>query len=157
MATHSSILAWEIPQTEGYNPWICKELDVTEHTYTAPHPPHRQPTDVSLAITIIHTIAGMTPSSHVYTQAILSYIAPEPAMSFLLCWTSGGISSHCCSLEPLQQVQAWWHSFPFFLNPNRCQKHISWSHNCFLVTSCALISLCIRSKPQGQRIPVFYQ
>ena len=32
MATHSIILAWEIPQTEeceGYNPWDHKELDTT--------------------------------------------------------------------------------------------------------------------------------
>ena len=32
-ATHSSILAWETPLTErslvGYNPWGCKESDVT--------------------------------------------------------------------------------------------------------------------------------
>ena len=33
MATHSSVLAWRIPWTEGlvgYNPWGCKELDMTE-------------------------------------------------------------------------------------------------------------------------------
>ena len=33
MATHSSILAWEIPWTEGpggYRPWGCKELDTAE-------------------------------------------------------------------------------------------------------------------------------
>ena len=32
MATHSSILAWEIPWTEGlasYSPWSRKELDMT--------------------------------------------------------------------------------------------------------------------------------
>ena len=32
MATHSSILAWEIPWTEnlvGYSPWGCKESDTT--------------------------------------------------------------------------------------------------------------------------------
>ena len=32
MATHSSILAWEIPWTEepgGYSLWGCKELDTT--------------------------------------------------------------------------------------------------------------------------------
>ena len=37
MATHSSILAWEILWTEslvGYRPWVCKELDMTEHTHT---------------------------------------------------------------------------------------------------------------------------
>ena len=36
-ATHSSILAWNIPQTGrlmGYNPWDCKGLDMTEHTHT---------------------------------------------------------------------------------------------------------------------------
>ena len=37
MATHSSILAWRIPQTEeplGYSPWGCEELDVTDwHFY----------------------------------------------------------------------------------------------------------------------------
>ena len=34
MATHSSILAWEIPWTKepgGYCPWGCKESDTTEH------------------------------------------------------------------------------------------------------------------------------
>ena len=32
MATHSSILAWKIPQTEeAGGPWGCKELDMTEH------------------------------------------------------------------------------------------------------------------------------
>ena len=33
MAIHSSILAWEIPQTEepgGYSPWGRKESDTTE-------------------------------------------------------------------------------------------------------------------------------
>ena len=34
MATHSSILAWEIPWREEpgglYSPWSCKELDMTE-------------------------------------------------------------------------------------------------------------------------------
>jgi len=33
MATHSSILAWEIPQTEepgSYSPWGHKELDMNE-------------------------------------------------------------------------------------------------------------------------------
>ena len=32
MATHSNILAWEIPWTDllaGYSPWGCKELDTT--------------------------------------------------------------------------------------------------------------------------------
>ena len=31
MATHSNILAWEIPRTEslvGYSSWGCKELDM---------------------------------------------------------------------------------------------------------------------------------
>ena len=35
MATHSSILAWEIPWTEesaGYSPWGQKESDMTEAT-----------------------------------------------------------------------------------------------------------------------------
>ena len=34
MATHSSIFAWKIPWTEepgGYNPWGCRELDMTEY------------------------------------------------------------------------------------------------------------------------------
>ena len=33
MATHSSILAWEIPWTEepgGLSPWVTKESDMTE-------------------------------------------------------------------------------------------------------------------------------
>ena len=35
METHSSILAWEIPQTEEPGgPWGCKESDMTEHTHT---------------------------------------------------------------------------------------------------------------------------
>ena len=40
MATHSSILSWEIPWTEepgGYSPWCHKESDMTEwltkHTF----------------------------------------------------------------------------------------------------------------------------
>ena len=35
MATHFSILAWEIPQRSlvGYSLWGCKELDMTEHIY----------------------------------------------------------------------------------------------------------------------------
>ena len=33
MATHSSILAWKIPWTEGYSPWGCKELDMTERLH----------------------------------------------------------------------------------------------------------------------------
>ena len=34
MATHSNILAWEIPWTEdlaSYSPWCCKESDTTYH------------------------------------------------------------------------------------------------------------------------------
>ena len=37
VATHSSILAWEIPWTEepgGLHPWDHKESDVTEHAHT---------------------------------------------------------------------------------------------------------------------------
>ena len=33
MATHSSILAWEIPWTEepgNYSPWVTKESDMTQ-------------------------------------------------------------------------------------------------------------------------------
>ena len=40
MATHSSILAWNIPWTEelvGYSPWGCKELDMTEQLSTHTH------------------------------------------------------------------------------------------------------------------------
>ena len=39
MATHSSILAWEIPgkngqkSLAGYSPWGCKESDMTEATW----------------------------------------------------------------------------------------------------------------------------
>ena len=29
VATHSSILAWKIPWTEGYSPWSLKESDTT--------------------------------------------------------------------------------------------------------------------------------
>ena len=37
MATHSSVLPWEIPWTEslvGFGPWGCKELDTTERLST---------------------------------------------------------------------------------------------------------------------------
>ena len=39
MATHSSILAWRIPQRSlvGYSPWGRKELDTTEHTARTGH------------------------------------------------------------------------------------------------------------------------
>ena len=42
VATHSSILAWEIPWTEecsvhGYSPWGRKESDMTEHTQPPPY------------------------------------------------------------------------------------------------------------------------
>ena len=30
MATHSSILSWRIPWTEGYSPRGCKESDMTD-------------------------------------------------------------------------------------------------------------------------------
>ena len=36
MATHISMLAWEIPWTEslaGYSLWSCKESDTTEHAH----------------------------------------------------------------------------------------------------------------------------
>ena len=38
MATHSSMCAWRIPQTEepvGYSPWGCKGSDMTEATERA--------------------------------------------------------------------------------------------------------------------------
>ena len=34
MATHSSVLAWEIPRT-GYGPWGRKESDATEQLSTS--------------------------------------------------------------------------------------------------------------------------
>ena len=34
MSTQSSILAWEIPWTEGYILWVRKELDTTEQLST---------------------------------------------------------------------------------------------------------------------------
>ena len=40
MATHSSILAWEIPCTEslaGYSPWSHKESDMTEQLSAYTH------------------------------------------------------------------------------------------------------------------------
>ena len=38
MATHSRILAWEIPWTEEPGgPWGCKESDTTERTHTHTH------------------------------------------------------------------------------------------------------------------------
>ena len=40
MATHSSILAWEIPWTEslaGYGPWSHKESDMTEQLSAYTH------------------------------------------------------------------------------------------------------------------------
>ena len=40
VATHSSILAWEIPWTEeleGHSPWGCKESVMSEHTHTQTH------------------------------------------------------------------------------------------------------------------------
>ena len=37
METHSSILAWKIPWTEGYSPQSHKELDTTEHTHMHVH------------------------------------------------------------------------------------------------------------------------
>ena len=47
MATHSSNLAWRIPQTEepgGLSPWGSKELDTTEQlTHFHTHPPHTHP------------------------------------------------------------------------------------------------------------------
>ena len=48
MATHSSILAWEIPWTEepgGYSPWSCKEWDMSEWACT--HPPAHPHTHIS--------------------------------------------------------------------------------------------------------------
>ena len=36
MATHSSVLAWQIPWTEepaGYSPWGCNESDTTERLH----------------------------------------------------------------------------------------------------------------------------
>ena len=44
MATHSSILAWEIPRQSclmGYSPWGCKEWDMTE---LLTHTPNNFPT-----------------------------------------------------------------------------------------------------------------
>ena len=36
VATHSSVLPWKIPWTDEpgrLQPWGCKQLDATEHTY----------------------------------------------------------------------------------------------------------------------------
>ena len=42
IATHSSILAWRIPQRNltGHSPWACKEWNMTEQlTHTYKHSP----------------------------------------------------------------------------------------------------------------------
>ena len=39
IASHASILAWEIPRADslaGYSSWGCKESDSTEHADTRP-------------------------------------------------------------------------------------------------------------------------
>ena len=56
MATHSSILAWEIPRTEEpgcYSPWGCKELDTTE-----------PPNNVSLTSSSLALLSSYQPSLH---------------------------------------------------------------------------------------------
>ena len=37
IATHSSILAWTIPWTEGYSLWGYKELDMTQQLNKSKH------------------------------------------------------------------------------------------------------------------------
>ena len=57
MATHSTILAWRIPQTEksleGYSPWDLKESDTTEGLSTAQGP--EELNDLSKAVIVIKT------------------------------------------------------------------------------------------------------
>ena len=51
MATHSSILAWEVHGQRGlvsYSPWGCKESDMTEHN-TAQSSPEMKPTTLTKA------------------------------------------------------------------------------------------------------------
>ena len=72
MATHSSILAWEIHGQKslmGYSPWSCKQSDTNEHTHT-----HTQQSSHSLADEIIQPIKtnhavfqGLFPSETAYT------------------------------------------------------------------------------------------
>ena len=45
MATHSSILAWKIPEWRklvGYSPWGCKESDTTEQLHSLTHTPSKK-------------------------------------------------------------------------------------------------------------------
>ena len=41
MATHSSVLAWRIPRTEGYSLWGHKESDFTYEDQTPTIVPHQ--------------------------------------------------------------------------------------------------------------------
>ena len=38
IATHSTILTWEIPWTEDPSPWGCKDLDTTEQLTQTSYP-----------------------------------------------------------------------------------------------------------------------
>ena len=57
MATHSRVLSWKIPWTEGPGracPWGHKELDMTEHALT-----HGHTLSLSLSLTHTHTHNGI--------------------------------------------------------------------------------------------------
>ena len=86
MATHSSILAWRIPWKEEpacYNPWHCKELDMTEwvtDTYTC----------------------TCTPIPPFYLGGFSMCILKSRIYHFqrtLLCWPTGLMTQSTCSFS----------------------------------------------------------
>ena len=83
MATHSSILAWEIPWTEkGYNPCNRKEPDMTEVTENA-HTHYEMITVISLDHTHYLCLYYIPMSMYyvtgsLYTLISLTYFAHPP-------------------------------------------------------------------------------
>ena len=88
MATHSNILAWEIPQKilVGYSPWGCKELDTNERLNNNNSNNGKNLLDCFHSLKVHQTLLLLYSSSWNQMRHILSYIV--------------GVASNCfCPVE----------------------------------------------------------
>ena len=108
MATCSSVLAYKIPLDRerclvGYNPWGCKESDVTEHTHTPMPDISKSSIIVNLFITIIVRCFFSGISLFLYSHLM--------KISNLLILQYGGFSKtkkRIARAVVLEVVEWWW-------------------------------------------------
>ena len=84
MATHSSILAWEISWTvAGYSPKGCKESNMTDHMYARTHThTHSLPLDLCSQLWLTHEQRGSRGHPHSEQSTVPIKLTVHPAYTW---------------------------------------------------------------------------